>query len=219
MARADREVIRTLRFRPTRIGFDAVIREVLIPALCGVPGVVDAYAGRQGPDELGPRIVATIWASGAAMEAALRGRSESPDGPDGSLELGDERDSVADASAEWAPLSFAHRRPVPGVPTVLRFVHGRVRPGELAAYLEEARAGTLRDLRLGHGPIALYLAAEPPERFRTLSAWPDWSTLQAATGGRLDRPIATRHARRLVDWEASHYEVVEAPVRAEPVPA
>ena len=92
---------------------------------------------------------------------------------------------------------------------------GRVRPDELESYVAEAWAGTEDDAAAGRGPDALYLAAQPPDLFRTLSVWPDWQTLQDATGGDIDRPIATRHARRLVAWSARHYEVVPDLIRSD----
>ena len=87
-------------------------------------------------------------------------------------------------------------------------MHGRVRPGELAAYVAEAERGMAADRAAGHGPIAFYLACAQDDAFRTLSVWPDWSTLERATGGNVQQPIATRHAERLVEWSADHYEVV-----------
>ncbi len=60
----------------------------------------------------------------------------------------------------------------------------------------------------GHGPLALYLALEEPDRFVTLSVWSSWSALEVATGGDVGRPVATRHEERLLAWEAAHYEVL-----------
>jgi hypothetical protein len=94
------------------------------------------------------------------------------------------------------------------MPAVLRFVTGQVRPDELDTYVAEAHEGTIADAAAGRGPVALYLAPDPSNAFRTLSVWIDWDTLQAATGGDVNRPIATRHAERLLDWEADHYEIL-----------
>ncbi|MDP9482526.1 MAG: hypothetical protein M3P84_04800, partial [Chloroflexota bacterium] len=91
---------------------------------------------------------------------------------------------------------------------LLRVVHGDVYLGGLERYIELARAGTLADAESGRGPLSLYLAPRLPKGFVTLSVWSDWATLQEATGGNIDQPIATRHARMLSGWQAEHYEVI-----------
>jgi hypothetical protein len=93
-------------------------------------------------------------------------------------------------------------------PTLLRLFRGTVRSGELEAYVAEARAGTLADAAAGRGPSALYLAADPPDRFVTVSLWPDWTAIERATGGDIQQPIATRDSARLVEMDVVHYEVV-----------
>ena len=103
--------------------------------------------------------------------------------------------------------------------TILRLVRGRVRPGELDAYIEEARLGTAADMAGRDGPCGLYLATEAEDAFVTLSMWPSWDGLLAATGGDYRRPVATRHAERLVSWDAEHFEALPglpvAPTRAD----
>jgi hypothetical protein len=42
----------------------------------------------------------------------------------------------------------------------------------------------------------------------TVSTWTEWDDVEDATGGDIHRPQATRHADRLVDWSASHFEIV-----------
>ena len=79
---------------------------------------------------------------------------------------------------------------------------------ELDAYLDAVRAGTRGDRTRGAGPIALYLGVEPPDGFRTLSVWSDWSDIEQATGANVRRPIDTQHADRLASFEATHYEAV-----------
>jgi hypothetical protein len=57
------------------------------------------------------------------------------------------------------------------------------------------------------------------DRFVTLSVWSDWTTLQAATGGDVDRPVTTRHAQLLTDFHAEHYEAIpELWALARPIP-
>lgn len=196
-------VIRIFRFRLAEPHFDTELRRVLLPDLATTAGVLDVYGGRRdrpNPDE---RIVASVWSDRDAMVAALAESVEaSPFHPE-LLDLSTDRElTICD-------LEFGDRDETTGAPAVLRLVEGTVRPGELAAYVEEARLGTIADREAGRGPLALYLGCSGNDSFMTLSIWPDWATLQDATGGVVDRPIATRHAERLVDWTASHYEVME----------
>src|SRR4051794_35378497 len=49
-------VLRLFRFRSAAPGFDATIRDVLIPDVSRLPGNLAAYAGRIGPDDDGVRL-------------------------------------------------------------------------------------------------------------------------------------------------------------------
>ncbi len=196
------ETLRLFEFTPVRGAFDSILRDVMIPDLWDLPGVLEVYVGRQGPVEIGPRLVASIWESDEAMADALGISFETP------LFHPEFIDETVDRRLEFLPLSFSYRADTTASPAIIRLVTGTVRPDELDTYIGEAWAGTEDDAAAGRGPMALYLATRPPDRFRTLSVWPDWATLQDATGGDIDRPIATRHAKRLVDWEAQHYEAL-----------
>ena len=205
----DRETIRLFQFLPIRGAFDTILRDVMIPDLWGLPGVLEVYVGRHGPDEIGPRLVASIWETNQAMAEGLGTSFEDPKFHPEYL------DETTDRVLDVLPLTFSYRSDAAAQPTIMRLVSGRVRPDELESYVAEAWAGTEDDAAAGRGPDALYLAAQPPDLFRTLSVWPDWQTLQDATGGDIDRPIATRHARRLVAWSARHYEVVPDLIRSD----
>jgi len=196
-------VIRIFRFRLAEPQFDNELRRVLLPDLRTRDGVLDVYGGRRdrpNPDE---RIVASVWADRETMEAAL---GESIEGSPFHPEL---LGLSTDRELKICDLEFGDRDEAMGTPAVLRLVEGTVRPGELGAYVDEARRGTIADRDAGRGPLALYLSCTADDSFTTLSIWPDWATLQDATGGNVGRPIATRHAERLVDWTASHYEIME----------
>lgn len=195
-------VTRLFEFRPVRVAFDQLLREEIVPALLELPGLRDLYVGRQGPSELGPRLVASVWDSRDAMASAVGESFESP------VFLPEYLPETQDRELEFLPLAFGYRFARPERPGVLRFVEGEVAAGGLEGYIEQARAGTLADADGGRGPLALYLARRSTERFVTLSVWTDWATLQAATGGDVDRPIATRHARMLTAWQAEHLEVI-----------
>lgn len=195
-------VIRILRLRPARVGFDGILRDAL-PALRASAGLLDVAAGRHGPDELGPRIVASVWAATEAMDAAVRSQP-------GSAALTAPPDAM-DVTVESLALDVAFRAEPARTPRVVRAFAGQVRSGTLAAYIDAARAGTLVDDAAGRGPCALYLAGLPsdPDGFVTISTWSDWAAIEAATGGDIRRPVATRHPERLVAWEATHFESLE----------
>ena len=199
---SDGAVIRLFEFRPVRGAFDSILRDVMIPDLRLLPGLQQVYVGRQGPDEIGDRVVASIWTSRRAMAAAVGETFEVPRFHAEYLE------ETTDRRLDCLPLAFAIEGERVEPVALIRLVAGRVRPGELDDYVREALQGTQTDAAAGTGPNALYLATRPPDRFRTLSVWPDWTTLQEATGGNPERPIATRHAERLIDWGVSHYEAL-----------
>ncbi len=202
MVAIEPRILRLFTFRPVRVAFDRILREEMVPALLELPGLGDVYLGRQGPDELGPRLVATVWASHDAMADAVGVSFERP------VFLPEYLDETTERQLEFLPLAFGSRFPRPDRPGVLRLVAGEVQSGELERYVEEARVGTLADAAAGHGPLALYLARRSPDAFETLSVWPDWATLQDATGGDVDQPIATRHAQLLRAWRVDHYEAI-----------
>ncbi len=202
----DARGIALFRFRPAVPGIDTLLRDRVVPDLRARPGIVDVHVGRHGPDELGPRIVASIWDTTRAVDE----RAPAP------VEALRPRylDDVLECDLVAAPITFGFRFGQTAGVAVLRVVEGTVRTGALEAYAAEARDGTLRDAEAGRGPLALYLAAMPPDAFLTLSIWPDWATLESATGGDAARPVSTRHEERLATWTAMHYEVVPAGVES-----
>ena len=200
---ADAALIRILHFRPQRVDFDAQLREQFIPILLGQDGLVDLIAGRHGPDERGPRIVASVWTPGAVV--ALPPWTDQAVVDPGSW-IGNEP-----PAPEVMPIRAMFRSDSGDPARVLRIFRGRVRPTELAAYVDEAANGTRADAQAGRGPLALYLATDDSaaDTFVTVSAWADWSVIEAATGGDVRRPVATRHPERLIDADVTHYEVIE----------
>lgn len=199
---ADQLIVRVFRCRPLRVEFDTILREQMTPELVRLPGVVDVHVGRHGPGATGERLVASIWESAGAMVDAMGPDIESSPFHPEYLE------ETTDRSLEVHPLAIAVRTERADPQRVLRLVRGQVRGGELDAYVDEARAGTLHDAATEQGPLALYLAPLPPDRFLTLSVWADWAAVEASTGAGTQQPGATRHAERLVDVEVAHYEVV-----------
>lgn len=198
----DARGVALFRFRPVAAGIDPLLRDRVVPELRARPGIIDVYLGRQGPDELGPRIVASVWDHAQSGDARAPAPVDALRPPF--------LDDVPECDLVAAPVTFGFRFMPTEAAGILRVVEGTVRSGELETYLAEAREGTQRDAESGRGPLALYLAAMPPDAFLTLSVWTDWTTLEAATGGDPRRPVATRHEERLAAWTATHYEVVPA---------
>ena len=199
----DSRIVRIFRFRPVRPDFDDVLRRRVLPDLVATPAVDEVLAGRRDHPVPGQRVVVSIWRDLPAMTAVMGDRIEASEFHPELL------DESADREILVGELAFGDRVASGERPTVLRIVQGTVRAGELGAYTAEAQAGTVADRAAGSGPQALYLGVTGPDSFVTVSLWPDWATVQAATGGNLNRPIATRHAERLVAWTAGHYEIVD----------
>jgi hypothetical protein len=198
----DRSHIRLFRFRPIHPAFDRTLREVMIPDLASCPGIRAIHVGRQGPDEIGERVVASVWASRAAMAAAV---GESFEHPRFHPEYMDE---TTDKRLDIVPLRFAIEPSVPVDERVVRLVFGRTRPGAIVEYADEVEQGTRADIAAGTGPRALYLGVAGDDRFVTVSVWGHWSAIARATGGSVLSPNATRHDELLLEWSVAHYEAV-----------
>jgi len=198
----EQPIIRLFRFRPVHVEFDRVLRTEMLPDLRRLPGIVDARIGRHGPEDLGDRIVVSVWADHGSMVAGVGESLTEP------IFHPERLPATTDRILEVHRLDVALRFDLATDPTILRVFRGRVRPGELELYVEDARAGTLADSAADRGPNALYLARIPPDRFLTVSLWPSWTAVEVATGGDVHRPIVTRDPRRIVEMDVAHYEVV-----------
>ena len=196
-------VIRLFRFRPVRPAFDQILRGVLVPELQAEAGLLDLLVARRGPDELGDRVMASIWSSRERMADVL-GESFEPTARFHPELLGE----TTDRSLEVVPIEFAVRRPDRPGSSILRLSHGRVRPGRRPDYVAAARDGTEADIAAGRGPAVLYLATAGEDRFVTISAWRSWEEVAEATGGDVAQPIATRHPELILEFEAVHFELL-----------
>jgi hypothetical protein len=182
-----------------------MIRDWIVPAICGQPGVIDVYAGRHGPDELGPRLLVSVWETPEAMALAFspgaRREALDPEGLDG----------IAEGTAEVLSAEIAVRAGTTmDRPRIIRIFLGTAQPGQLDRYVAEARAGLEQDLAAGHGPAAFYLArATAGDAFSAVSVWTAWEAIERATGGDIRRPTATRHPELIASWEATHYEAID----------
>ncbi len=194
-------VLRFVRFRPLNLAFDGDIRAAVIPDLIRLPGLVDHYFARQGPDEIGLRVAATIWESEDAMTAAV-----GPGIGGGGFHV-EFLERITDASLQVLPLAVVDRYDTERTPLILRCFEGRTRPGERDAFIKEERSATQAKVKAGSGPLALYVGVGGDDTFLRLSTWPSWSDVEAATGGKLEDPIWSLHPERVVSWELSHYEI------------
>jgi hypothetical protein len=195
-------VIRVFRCRPLRGAFDEILRGVMLPELARLPGVTAVYAGRQGPDDIGTRVVVSVWSDRTAMEAAMGlDVEESHFHPEFLPE-------TVDRVVEVLPVALALRFDEAAGSAILRFARGRVQAGQVTAYVDSVHQGTEADVAAGTGPTALYVARQADDGFLTLSVWRNWSDIQAATGADLTRPISTRGADGLIEFAANHYESI-----------
>lgn len=193
--------VRLLGFVPTGAAVpDQHLREVVLPGLYAQPGMRYAYAGRSGTTDMGPRMVASVW--------ELDARGEQPPFYLTQLFPFEQLAEMSEVSLEVIPLVVSLPFESAEEPRILRVFRGQTQPGELDAYVEAARDGTYEDVMAQHGPAALFLGIQQPDRFVTVSVWTAWENIEAATVGNLRRPIATRHDQRLVSGSAEHYEIV-----------
>src|SRR4051794_15050967 len=155
----------------------------MIPELCTRPGIVDVHVGRQGPGQLGRRVVASLWQDEASLRATLGETIEtSPFHPEHLRE-------TMDREVATLPVRVHVSSSVPIEPGILRIVHGRVRAGEVAAYAGEVQAGTDSDIEEGGGPSLLVLADAGDDAFVTFSVWPHWAAIERATGSDVRQPL------------------------------
>lgn len=198
---ADR-VMRLFRFRPADSGFDTTFREVMLPDLVGLPGLEAVFAGRQGPSDVGERVVATIWASHDAMASGVGTSFDRP------IFHPEYLPDTVDKRLDVGRIAYTFETGEIGNPQVIRLLFGRTLPGRLAEYVARAREGTEIDHAAGRAPLALHLVELDEDRFVTLSLWGQWSKLGEATGGTIEVPVATRHRELLAEWHAEHYEAM-----------
>jgi hypothetical protein len=195
-------VLRLFRFRSAVPGFDARIREVLIPDVVRLSGNLAAYAGRIGPDDDGARLIATVWTSHEAMVAAVGERFDAP------VFHPELLPGSTDRELDVLPVACVLQPDRSADAGILRLVTGHIRAGGPDAYIAAVQAGTVADREAGTGPIALYLGVQAPDRFATLSLWDSWDHLERATGADKDAVGRTRHEELLDRWAAEHYEAI-----------
>jgi hypothetical protein len=218
----DARHLRVVTFHP--VGFetlvDAALRETCLPALAGHEGIVDAWAGRKSSRSDSRRVLVTTWteppcATTADMQAGEgtapeRGLDDQPDAPDLATlrAISEAGTSLAIDAALAVDLAVHFRFDRSDPARILRVFRGTVRPGELDAYVADARSGTMADAVVNDGLVAFALGPAAADAFVTVSAWTGWPAIEEATGGNTRVPIATRNAIRLTGFEVSHFELV-----------
>jgi hypothetical protein len=182
-----------------------------IPAYEGHEGLIHAWLARRALGPTGEHVLATVWTSRAAHDQAFSVATLATAEQEASA-------SVAEVTTELLPVRI-HAVFPRGVPmTILRVFRGRTFPGQRAAYLAEARAGTMLDGERPDGPGALACAIDGDDGFLTVSVWPSWASIEACTGGDVRRPLTTRNRARIAWGAPVHYELVAVPTDADPAP-
>ncbi|HET7725803.1 MAG TPA: hypothetical protein VFK54_00620 [Candidatus Limnocylindrales bacterium] len=193
-------VLRLFACRPQADAVDVILRDVVAPGLLARDGLLDVFMARHGDEDDDARIVCTVWAADAAPTDAIE--------HDLLVTGGATLEGEAASRLDVLPVRIALRHDGRPEPAVLRVFRGTVREGAFDTYLESARSGALFDGATNAGAVALYLAAAEAPDFITVSAWVDWDSIAAATGGDIRRPFATRHQELLERLDAQHYEIL-----------
>ncbi|CAN5847354.1 hypothetical protein BH23CHL8_BH23CHL8_28440 [soil metagenome] len=195
-------VVRAFSCRPLRPAFDIALRDVLLPDLCDCAGVLDACVGRKGPDELGGRLVVSLWVSLEAMHRSMGGDIETSRFHPELLEETTER------RLEVLPVILLLGEETTTPVGVLRVARGTLHDMSVEDYADQVRAGVEDDRAHGHGPRWLVLARGAERGFVTISRWPDWSSIALATGASIHDPTRTKRLTEIRVFKADHYELL-----------
>jgi hypothetical protein len=193
--------VRLSRFRTTRPAFDAVLRGSVLPDIRARPGVLAVFAGRQGPDEIGARVLAVV-----ASRETISDSSSDPAAPAGSE--GDPFAETLDRSQEILPALIVRLADQPLSTGILRFAQGRLGDTSLSSYANLVTTESRRIQADGGGPRDLVMAAAGEDAFVMLSTWPDWSAIEAATGASISEPLRTKRLGALSSFEVAHFELL-----------
>ena len=195
-------VVRLFHFQPVRPAFDAILRDSVLPDLRVMPGALRAWAGRQGPGEVGTRVIVSVWSSLSAMSAAL---GEDPEDtrfhPEHLAETSDRR-------LEVLSLVLMETSPA-ALPTgILRVTRGTLADGDLAQYARLVATDLSGWREDGSAPRSVVLAAGAEQEVVMVSTWPDWAAIESATGASVEEPLRMKRDR-LSGFLAAHYELVD----------
>lgn len=193
-------VVGLFRFRTLRPAFDGTLRDSLLPKLASRPGLARLWAGRQGPDEIGVRMLVSLWASEMAAVAAL--------GNDGvrALQHGEHEAETADPQLEILPVVASQGNPEPLITGVLRVARGVLLNGDVRVYAQRV-SSDLVALPDGQ-PSSLVIADAGQAAFLMISTWPDWTAIEKSTGASIAEPLRTKRLAGVDAFEAVHYELL-----------
>ncbi len=195
-------VVRLFHFQPVRSAFDTVLRDVLLPDLRAMPGATRAWAGRQGPSEVGTRLIVSVWTSRTAMRAALGDDAEDARSHPAQLE------AITDRRLEVHPLVWMGSAEAPLTTGILRVTRGTLSSGDVATYEELLLHDVAAWRKEGKGPRAVILASRGPREILMISTWPDWAAIEEASGASVEDPLRVKRDR-LREFHVDHYELVD----------
>ncbi len=192
-------VLRVSRFRRRALWseIDVTLRDAM-PTYRAQPGLLDAWLGRHGPEVDDERVIVSIWELADAERESLRFPEM----------LSEIRTDIELPRRVVVPVAFHVGFPRSLPPAILRIYVGKTRPGQLDAYVEETRRGSLVDSASDEGPIVVCMGLDRPDHFMTASIWTDWRSIEASTGSDVRRPLRTRNSEHLVSGGPIHYEIV-----------
>jgi hypothetical protein len=197
--------VRLSRFRTTRPAFDAVLRTTVLPRTRARSGNVAVFAGRQGPDEIGARLLASLWIPAASSNgpgAPAAAGSEADAGAEDAL------DGTAGQSTEVMPVVLLRLAAAPLATGILRVARGHLRDLDVASYAQDVSRDITGIQALSAGPSDLVMATPGEGSFVMLTTWRDWSAIEAATGASISEPLRTKQLPALESFEADHFELL-----------
>jgi hypothetical protein len=195
-------IVRLFRFQPVRPAIDADLRDSVLPDLRSLPGLMRVWAGRQGPGELGARLIVSVWASREAMKATLG------DDPEDARFHPEYLDDTSDRRLDVLSLVLMEASPTPLVTGILRVTRGSLIDGDTVAYARLVGHELPSHHDDGAGPRAVVLASGDGTEFVMVSTWPDWAAIESATGASVDDPLRVKRSR-LSGFQVDHYELVD----------
>lgn len=194
--------MRLFHFHPVRPAFDAVLRDSVLPDLRAMPGATRVWAGRQGPGEVGTRLIVSVWSSLAAMSAALG------DDLDDDRLLPEHLDETSERRLEVLSLVLMDVGSAAFPTGILRLTRGTLAGSDIADYARLVVNDLTRWRDDGVGPGAVVLASGREQEVVMVSTWPDWAAIERATGASIEEPLRMKRDR-LSGFLAAHYELVD----------
>jgi hypothetical protein len=193
--------VRVARFRTISPGFDATLRDSVLPSIRRSGGAIGVFAGRQGPAELGARLIVSLWSSRRAAEEAEP--AEEPTGL-----IGGPLTETTDLQLQVLPVPYWRLARPPLTSGVIRLATCRLAALDVASYTA-ALSAYLAPMRTeGADPADVVMAAVGEDAFVVLSTWRDWDAIEAGTGASISEPVGTRRLAELSAIGVDHFELL-----------